>query len=292
MRLLTTFEDRFKAENLSNYLTTQDIPNNLDDESEKEWSIWIHDEDHIDSAKTILDDFSANPEDAKFLKAKIKASHIKHKVEKENRHFNKKIKDGRTLFHKQRSFTSGPVVLFFLFVCVSVFFIQMQSEDRFLEKLGMASFGSEGLSDIFQKFQIWRLVTPAIMHDSILHLVFNCYWLFYLGSMIEDRWGSRNLIFLILGVAVFSNFTQYIMAGPGFYGFSGVNYGMFGLVWVMSRHDPLSGFVMHHTTVYWMMGFLMLGILGIFPHVANGAHVGGLIAGAGIGFIRARFFPS
>lgn len=291
MRLLVSYPDKEKASNLSDYLTSEKILNDLDDD-EGSWSVWIHDEDMLDSAKSILTDFESNPTDAKFLKAKLKADQIKNKIEKENKKFNRKIKDGRTVFNRNRNFSSGPVVMFFIFACVSIFFVQQTSEDRFLYDLAIASSPDNGLSEITQKFQLWRLFTPALMHADIIHIFFNCYWLFILGSMIEDRLSSRFLILFILGVAAFSNFAQYKLYGPQFLGFSGVNYAMFGFVWVMSRKDPLSGFFIPQSTVYLMLGFLLMGVIGIFPRIANGAHVGGLIIGVAAGWIRARLFPS
>ncbi len=289
MRLLVSYPEKEKASKLSDYLTSENILNDLDDD-DGSWSVWIQDEDMLELGKSILEDYEVNPLDPKFIKAKVKADEIKTKIEKENKKFNQKLKDGRTVFNRSRNFSSGPVVMFFIFVCVSIFFIQQTSEDGFLYDLAISSSQDLGLTEVTQKFQIWRLFTPAFMHNDIIHIFFNCYWLFILGSMIEDRMSSRFLLIFILGVAAFSNFAQYKLFGPQFYGFSGVNYAMFGFVWIMSRQDPLSGFFIPQSTVYLMLGFLALGVIGIFPRIANGAHVGGLMIGLAIGWARARFF--
>lgn len=291
MRLLTTFKDEKSVRDLSNYLLTKDIPNDVEDD-ENEWSLWIHDEDSLESAQSILNDFLNNPLDSKYTSSESQAQKIKDKISKENKEFNRKVKDGRTAFHKHGAFSIGPVVIFFLFLCGAIFFVQTSREGMMINELRISSVGSKGLSDIFTKLQVWRLVTPALMHDNFIHIFFNCYWLIYLGGMIEDRINSRFLLFAIIGIATISNLIQYSIGGPGFYGFSGVNYGLFGFIWVMSRQDPLSGFFLQQSTIYILMGFLLVGVLGLIPFVANGAHVGGLLAGTAIGFARARLFPS
>lgn len=296
MRLLTTFEDSAKAQAFGDYLLTQGITNNIENDESQQWSVWVHEEDQINQATQHLDDFRLNPNEARFTKAQSKAASIRAQKSKEDKEFHRRLKDGRTIFHKFRGHTAGPVTIVFLFLCGAIFILQKTDGEqgaRVFNMLGMASIGSAGLEDIFKRGHIWRLITPVLMHGGILHIFFNCSWLNYLGGMVEDRLGSRFLVLIILGIALVSNLSQFAVSGPFFLGFSGVNYGLFGFIWVMSRMDTLSGFYLQQSTVILMVCFMVLGILGIFGSgIANWAHLGGFIAGAAIGWGRAKFLPT
>ncbi|MEK9986171.1 MAG: rhomboid family intramembrane serine protease, partial [Opitutae bacterium] len=61
-------------------------------------------------------------------------------------------------------------------------------------------------------------MTPIFLHLSFFHILFNMYWTFELGRMVESRKSSIFLICFILVSAVISNSLQYILAGAGFGG--------------------------------------------------------------------------
>src|SRR5205814_225667 len=75
--------------------------------------------------------------------------------------------------------------------------------------------------------QLWRLITPIFLHFSILHLIFNLFWLRDLGAMIETRRGSWRLLAIVLAAAVVGNLAEYAWSGPAFGGMSGVVYALF-----------------------------------------------------------------
>ena len=56
--------------------------------------------------------------------------------------------------------------------------------------------------------EVWRLVTPALLHFGMLHLVMNLYWLWQFGGQIEDRRGLGFFAALLLVLAVASNLGQ------------------------------------------------------------------------------------
>ena len=151
-----------------------------------------------------------------------------------------------------------------------------------------ASFGMQAafLPEVFHG-QIWRLITPILMHGSILHILFNMFWLRDLGTLLETKHGSRGFVLLVLATGIGSNLLQYAVAGPNFLGMSGVVYGLLGYIWVQGRLNPAFGFELNSQTVMIMAGWLVLGFTGLLGPIANWAHLGGLIMGAGIGAIAA-----
>ena len=133
--------------------------------------------------------------------------------------------------------------------------------------------------------EFWRLLTPAFVHIDLLHLLFNVLCLMSLGSMIEARLGTGRLGFLIVVLGVFSNLAQYYQMSPYFNGFSGVNYGLFGYIWVRGMTDPRSGLALSSQTTIMMVLWFFLCLAGIIPGVANMAHAAGLGLGLVWGFL-------
>jgi GlpG protein len=103
-------------------------------------------------------------------------------------------------------------------------------------------------------------------------------------------------LLLVLVLAVASNLGEYYAAphwvdgvglkwgsGPTFGGMSGVNYGLFGYVWMKARYDQGSGFIMSSSTVVLMIAWYFLCFTGLIGSVANMAHTVGLLVGVLIG---------
>ncbi len=145
--------------------------------------------------------------------------------------------------------------------------------------------------------QIWRLVTPIFIHFGPLHLVFNMMTLLLLGGQVESRRGSIRMGLLVLILAVASNLAEYYLghpsiangwilfqSSPQFGGMSGVLFGLFGYAWMKSRFEPRLGLNLPRETVYLMLVWFFLCLLGVIPGIANGAHAGGLLLGLLIGY--------
>ncbi|HEY0701984.1 MAG TPA: rhomboid family intramembrane serine protease [Candidatus Acidoferrales bacterium] len=144
--------------------------------------------------------------------------------------------------------------------------------------------------------QWWRLLTSVLPHINLFHLIFNLSWLWVLGTKIEKIFGHLNtvLLFLILGLG--SNAFQYALDEPGV-GLSGIGYGLFGLLWVLSARDPRFAGAMDKSTVNLFVGWFFLCVVLTATHVwnvGNIAHGAGAIFGILIGFAIAipRLRPS
>lgn len=125
----------------------------------------------------------------------------------------------------------------------------------------------------------WRLITPAFLHFSATHLIFNLFWWWYLAGRVELYLGSKVLIPLFIFTAISSNLAQYIYSGPLFGGLSGVVYGLFGFAMVMSakRGGPL---YLPPALLVFMIGWLVLGYTDVlWVDMANEAHLIGLLSG-------------
>ncbi len=155
------------------------------------------------------------------------------------------------------------------------------------------SFKQDQLFEKIREGQVWRLFTPALLHENIFHLFFNMLWVIVLGKQIEQRLLSKRYIGFILLVGIFSNTAQYLMTGPNFLGYSGVVCGMLGFIWARQHVAPWEGYQLERTTIIFML-FYILGMallqgisfaveksfqVSIAPNIANMAHLAGGLLG-------------
>lgn len=157
------------------------------------------------------------------------------------------------------------------------------ADDSFSDRLSAILFNATEL-------QWWRFFSPAVVHFSILHLVFNMLWLWYLGAMVEMKQGRIFFLMLFLCTAFISNMAQYIHTGPLFGGMSGVVYGLVGYCWLWDKvNKPL--FLLPDALMGFMMVWLMIGFFDLTSTVpglgkmANTAHAVGLITGVILAYI-------
>jgi membrane associated rhomboid family serine protease len=134
--------------------------------------------------------------------------------------------------------------------------------------------------------QLWRLVADIFPHLDIFHLAFNLYWLWVLGTTIERVYGHLKTTLLILLVAVGSSSFEFAFAQGGV-GLSGVGYGMFGLLYVLSRHDERFKESLDKNTVSLFVGWFLFCVVATVTHiwsVANVAHAAGALVGLLLGY--------
>lgn len=123
-------------------------------------------------------------------------------------------------------------------------------------------------------------ITPAIVHFSAMHIVFNLVWWVSLGDNIEKQCGKLSLTGLFVVSALISNWAQYLMVGPNFGGLSGVVYALLGFCWIHSALNPKQPALVSTAIIGFMLIWLVLGFADVlFIGMANWAHLGGLISG-------------
>ena len=96
-----------------------------------------------------------------------------------------------------------------------------------------------------------------------------------------------NYLLLVLGVALASNLTQSLFSGTSFGGMSGVNYGLFGFIFLHMKYHPSPYFRLEKQTIFLMLVWLVICFTGAAGPVANWAHLFGLLTGAAVGFTNA-----
>jgi GlpG protein len=284
MRIIGHLENEAHARVFGDYLYAQGIQNNIEPDREGTWAIWVHGEDELDKATSLLDRFQKNPGDVKYQNAQMVAQDRREQEFKEDQAARKRHFD-RSRLVPGRGFGMGRLTTGLIVVCVVVYLLRMGGAS--VSWLFIAETHGTGLVEV-TRGQLWRLVTPILLHFSPLHILFNMLWLWQLGSMMERIRGWRRYAIFLVSTAVISNLGQFIASGPAFGGMSGVVYALLGYGWVRGKLDPASGFFVEPQIVLFMTIWFFICLFGLIPGVANTAHGVGFASGIAWGYLAAR----
>ena len=302
MRQVGSFQDGKSANLFADYLESIGVRSQADDDNGT-WTVWVRDENQVDQARSELSEFETKPHDAKYQSAVDKAKVIRQQQ------LNKRIQAAKNTVEMRKQWnrptaSQCPLTMGLIGACVLLALATSFGDDQtgtIMRTLGFCDLpiyieSGDPLLQMRQG-QIWRAFTPALLHGSPGHLLFNMLWLYSLGIPIESR--KKTLFFgiLVLVCGVGSNFLQFIISGnPNMIGISGVVYGLFGFIWAKQMFDPRCGFRMPESTILIMMVCLVLGFTGALDRlagsgIANWAHLGGLVIGMAAAFIPLAFSP-
>ena len=137
----------------------------------------------------------------------------------------------------------------------------------------------------------WRLITPTFLHFSMTHLVFNCLWIYILGSRIEKLDGLSVFLFIFILTGILSNAGQFFWTQQYLFGgLSGAVYGLLGYCFIIELDGRHGRYGLPEALYLFMFIWLLVGFTGVlsvfgFGNVANTAHLVGMIAGFIIGLI-------
>lgn len=286
MRQIGTLPDEEQARCLGDFLLSQGIFNDVEP-SGTEWTIWVHDDRYLHAAEEHLRCFREDP--SPYVGMARQARRVRTAQEEDNRRAAEQVIDVRTE-RQRRAFAPRPATSLLLVSSLAVaVFTRMGEEDNLLRS--WLFFGRPPAEDAvsftgFERIlagEVWRLFTPMLLHFGFFHLLFNMYWLYFLGGQIEAIKRTGFFALLVLVTAGFSGIAQNLASGPFFGGMSGVNYGLFGYVWMKEKLQPGEGFVMGPANVVLMIAWLFLCMTGAVGPIANTAHVVGLLIGLGAG---------
>lgn len=297
MREVGRIDNELDARLFADFLYNQGIEAEVEASKSGEWSVWVLDDDRLAEADQWLARFRADPTERQFVDGAHGAEAKRERREKEEQAYRKSLRSREQVFSAFNILHAGGVTLALIVACVVVFVAMGIGDERIVVRSLSISGWSEGVGGIItydghlkeiRQGQVWRLVTPVLLHFGIIHLLFNMMWLRDLGGMMEQLKGWRMLVGFVLVTAAFSNLAQYAFSGPGFGGMSGVVYALLGYVWMQSRFNPWSGFVLHPVTVQMMLIWFVLCLSGLVGNIANAAHGAGLVIGVVWGYVAAR----
>jgi GlpG protein len=295
MRLIGHIESDKDARTFGDFLYVQGIDNEAERDGDR-WAIWVHSDDQIPTAAKLLEEFRASPNDPRFL-AGSPAEKLREQTKAQNAAYQKRVVSAKKLFPGLTSYGFGVVTYALIFASAAIFLLSKMGDDR--ERLSpiliqpIQSDGDmvrweRGWSAV-RRGEVWRLLTPIVIHFSFAHILFNMLWLRDLGSMFEARLSSTYFFVFVLVVGAASNAAQYFVTGyPVFGGMSGVNYALIGYAWIRGRFDPGAGVHLDRQSLIWALIWFAACFTGYLGPIANTAHGVGLVLGMGWAFVDGR----
>ncbi|APE03709.1 rhomboid family intramembrane serine protease GlpG [Alteromonas mediterranea] len=269
---LIAFNQQSPAHLLANYLTSQNITANVV-QSDKEFVVVLNEDAHIDRAKIIAEDFLANPTHPKYQQAAWDSGKNVQLAPSGS---------GFSMGNIIADAVKAPFTSVVFILCVAVYGLSLVGMFApIAQHLLMQPF-----SVLAQNQEWWRLLGPAFIHFSALHIIFNLLWWAMLGAKIERTLGMSMLLIVFIVSATISNAAQAIFSEPVqgnlylFGGLSGVVYAVMGFVWWLGWLRPGWGLSLPNSIVGFMLVWLVLGYADIlWVSMANAAHTAGLISG-------------
>jgi rhomboid protease GluP len=165
-------------------------------------------------------------------------------------------------------------------ICVVIYLIQVTTQSYF----GLDIPAALGVKDnsLILHGQLWRLFTPIFLHGSILHIAFNMYALFYIGSMTERFYGHARFLVLFMLSGFAGNVISFMFSSYDSLGSSTSIFGLLGAegVLIYQNREIFGPIARRALSQVIIIGVVNL-ILGLTPGSAidNWGHIGGLVGG-------------
>jgi rhomboid protease GluP len=125
--------------------------------------------------------------------------------------------------------------------------------------------------------QPWRFVMAVFLHGSILHIVFNMWFLMDVGPMIEELYGSARCLFIYVVTGI-GGYIASSAIGHFSIGGSGALMGLVGVLLAATSGRRSAGAQMLRSRLIYFI--IYIAVIGFIVRVVdNWAHAGGLATG-------------
>ncbi|MCC6146585.1 MAG: rhomboid family intramembrane serine protease [Anaerolineaceae bacterium] len=168
----------------------------------------------------------------------------------------------------------------YIILAVTIFFFTLQwLGSQVLGVDYLLVFGAK-INQAIRAGQFWRLLTPALLHASLIHIGFNMYALYIIGRGLEQHYGhGRYLLLYILSTLGGNVFSFLFSPNPSV----GASTAIFGLVAAegvfIFRNRSIFGGNTRAMLANILTIIVINLILGLSPGIDNWGHLGGLLGG-------------
>lgn len=191
--------------------------------------------------------------------------------------------DTRVDFERGMSY-AAPATLAIIALCSALFGWQIATGALESEK-AIVDAGAL-VADRMAQGEVWRLLSSMFLHGSLEHLLGNMVALYILGLACEHAFGAATMLAIYAVAGIAGGLASAFFEPMPTVGASGAIFGLMGCaVAMLARRrrelhvrDTRIGIVLG----VWALWQLGLGLVS--PMVANVAHIGGLLAGAMLGW--------
>jgi rhomboid protease GluP len=136
------------------------------------------------------------------------------------------------------------------------------------------------VNEMIRQGQLWRFITPVLLHASVPHILFNMYALVAFGSGLERHFGHTRFLMLYLLGGFTGNVLSFLLSDGYSVGASTAVFGLVGAegVFLFQNRGLLGNqFGRAIGNVLFIVAVNLM--LGLTPGIDNWGHVGGLLGG-------------
>lgn len=186
-----------------------------------------------------------------------------------------------TEFLPSKKFTAYVTII--LSAIMVIVFILMTLAGGSTKTQNLILFGAK-VNELILQGEYWRLMTSMFIHIGFLHLAFNLYALWILGSFCEEHFGRWRFLIVYFLSGLAGSLASFIFTDAISAGASGAIFGILGALVSYAWKKPKlwrSGFGKNLIVI--IVINLILGVLQ--PQIDIYAHVGGMLIGLILGFL-------
>jgi rhomboid protease GluP len=174
---------------------------------------------------------------------------------------------------------SAPYVTYSI-IGVTVFMYVLQLASKALLQFDFPAGLLAKSNELIREGQLWRLLTPALVHGGIAHIGFNMYALLSFGTGLEQTFGHRRFFVLYVLGAFAGNVMSFLFTDAVSLGASTAIFGLIGaeLVFLIQNRKLFAHQFQSAIGNVLFVIFVNL-FLGLAPSIDNWGHIGGLVGG-------------
>jgi rhomboid protease GluP len=182
---------------------------------------------------------------------------------------------------------SAPYVTYSIIgITVTFYILQLASVSAFgyalpNARLDWLEYYGARINEAILAGELWRFLTPALLHGSLPHIAFNMYALLSFGTGLERYFGhGRFLLLYVLG-AFAGNVASFLFTNGYSVGASTAIFGLLGAeaVFLIQNRKVFPGQFRSAIGNIIFIAAINLFVIGSLPGIDNWGHIGGLIGG-------------
>lgn len=180
------------------------------------------------------------------------------------------------IFTKKKPIVTYALIIINILVFIAMYVLGNGSEDT----LTLLYFGAN-YPALVKAGEYYRLITSAFLHIGLLHLIFNNYALYVIGSQLESFLGKIKFLIIYLVSALCGSLMSMLFSDGISAGASGAIFGLLGsLLYFGYNYRVYLGTVLKSQIIPLILINLIIGF--VTPGIDNAAHIGGLLGGLGM----------
>lgn len=171
----------------------------------------------------------------------------------------------------------GLTTLIYILQVVSVWIFGYANDAAQMDWLEL--YGSK-INEFVRAGELWRLLTPILLHASIPHILFNMYALFIFGPTLERYFGRWRFLLLYLLGGFTGNVLSFLLSSGYSVGASTAIFGLIGAegIFLFQNRKLFGG---HFGRAIGNIIFIVVVnlVLDLTPGIDIWGHIGGLLGG-------------